>query len=97
MAINIDRWGYCPYCLSQKSDREMVLIEYLDDEEKLFYKEHFDSPTDTLSLIQWLDKMRFMKRVDFTVNQYRHAFIPIAIINGTPVCQMHMWQQTERR
>lgn len=87
----IKRWGYCPYCLCIQNRQCIVRAIWTANE--LQYNEHCEDNTNSQYVIEWIEKHIFDDNIDFEINQYIHAFIPVAIVNGTPLCQMHLWNR----
>lgn len=89
----VRKYGYCPHCLCVKDARITVSVSYTGDDEK-YYREIAENPTDPSWLLQWVDKYSLETNLDFQIASYYKAFIPVAIVNGTPLCPVHLWACT---
>jgi hypothetical protein len=85
------RYGYCPYCLCIKDYTANVCVRYTS--ESLQHRVIAVNPTNPVWLNNWVDTYREYDDAVFEINEYQNAFIPVAFIDGTPVCPVHLWQK----
>jgi hypothetical protein len=86
----IKQWGYCPYCLCVKDSRTSVRARYITDDGKLYITEA-DNPLYPIHLLKWVEDHSLETEINFMINAYDGAFIPVAVVKGTPVCGVHLW------
>jgi hypothetical protein len=95
----LQRWGLCPHCLAIKNYTTYVRVRFADAKGLSHYI-NADNATDPVRLSTWV--YSYINNIeidpdtlDFEINNYLQAFIPVAVINGTPVCPVHLWAQTK--
>ena len=88
--ILLDHWGLCPYCLANRNHTTSIRVHYTS--ENMQYVIAAGNPTDPKYLDAWIRGFLKYEDVNFEINQYMNAFIPVAIVNGSPVCPWHLWE-----
>ena len=91
----INKCGYCPYCLTIKDARSMVRVRFTVDNIQEIINADQGTVLNPVNLLKWVEFYSDAYEVDFEIDTYRHAFIPVAILNGTPVCPAHLWTITQ--
>jgi hypothetical protein len=91
----LEVWGLCPYCLSIKAISSYACVHFTDATGTTHIK-YADNTTYPNQLSAWvykyIDNVEIdPETLDFEVNGYHNAFIPVAVINGSPVCPLHLW------
>lgn len=91
----LGQYGFCPYCLAIKNYTTTVLA-------RSSQRTDIAPPevcTDPVALSRWLhDKLgEHAGEVRFEIGDTTNRFVPVAFINGTPVCPVDLWWLTDAR
>lgn len=87
----LDRWGFCPFCVSIRNYHSMVEVHYRPGAELAAEQAPYQILTRPVQLTEWLHDHITEHFADFQLDGISAAFVPVAVIAGIPLCPAHLW------
>lgn len=88
----LNHYGFCPFCIAIKSYSSYVTARNRNEDQRADPR----IITDPIRLTEWLYNQLFREGFQsFTLDSYSYAFIPVAVIKNTPLCTIHLWNETD--
>lgn len=95
----LDRWGFCPFCVAIRNTMSSVTVQYRRTPDGGHIRLDEQAPpriiTRAVELTEWLYDHITEDFSTFILDEYRDAFVPVAVIGGVPLCPIHLWAETD--
>jgi hypothetical protein len=88
----LDRWGFCPFCVSIRNYQSIVEARYRNGPAQVADDRILTRP---VQLTEWLHERITEDFAEFRLDDYASAFVPVAVIAGVPLCPTHLWIETD--